>query len=159
MAVRLRATFELSDDSEVVIHMGAGARRDIVRAAVRNYHEYATVARSDGAFTVSVFAAINGVAESDILASLPQGQYGTSTYGALRDRFEMWPTTIEGTGIPARVMAVHFDIVLPDGGFRLPAGSRIEDLSDEQLGRLDELLAPAVESLIPLFEPRRRKLQ
>ncbi|HUP68550.1 MAG TPA: hypothetical protein VM142_01920 [Acidimicrobiales bacterium] len=32
MAIILREGFELSDDDEVVIHMGAGAHTDVVRA-------------------------------------------------------------------------------------------------------------------------------
>ena len=54
-------------------------------------------------------------------------------------------------------MAVHFDVVLPDQGFRLPAGSLIEDLDDADLGALDALLGPALDVLLPLFLPRRAK--
>lgn len=57
VTIILREGLELSDDDEVVIHMGAGVRADVVRAALRNYHEYAGIAGRSGAFTISVFAA------------------------------------------------------------------------------------------------------
>src|SRR5436853_282527 len=143
MAVLLRPTFELTDDDTVVIHMGAGARREVVRAAVRNYHAYEGLHGRPGAFTVSVFAVSGDVGEADVVAALPQRQYGVARYGDLRPRFDLWPTTITGTTIPERVMSLHFDVVLPDQGFRLPAGSVIEDLDDAELAALDALLGPA----------------
>lgn len=157
MGVVLRPTFELTDDNTVVIHMGAGARRDVVRAAIRNYHAYEGIHDRPGAFTVSVFAAAGGVSEADIIAALPQRQYGVARYGALRDRFEFWATTITGTAIPEAVMRMHFDVVLPDGDFRLPAGSTIEDLDDAQLATIDTLLGPPVDKLLALFLPRKAK--
>jgi hypothetical protein len=128
-----------------------------VRAAIRNYHAYQGIADRLGAFTVSVFAAIGDVTESEIVAALPQRQYGVARYGDLRGRFELWATTITGTAIPERVMAVHFDVVLPDGGFRLPVGMVIEDLDDDALAAIDQLVGPAVEVLLPCFLPRRTK--
>ena len=157
MTVLVRPTFELGDDDVVVIHMGAGARRDVVRAAIRNYHAYHGIHDRPGAFTVSVFAALGEVTESDIVAALPQRQYGVARYGDLRGRFELWPTTIAGTAVPERVMAVHFDVVLPDGGFRLQVGAVIEDLDDDALAAIGELLGPAVEDLLPCFLPRQTK--
>ncbi|HVW32572.1 MAG TPA: hypothetical protein VHL53_08545, partial [Acidimicrobiia bacterium] len=150
-------TFELRDDDTVVIHMGAGARRDVVRAAIRNYHAYEGIQDRAGAFTVSVFAALGDITALEIVAALPQRQYGIARYGDLRGRFELWPTTITGTAVPDRVMAVHFDVVLPDEGFQLPAGTVIEDLDDDALAAIDELLGPAVEDLLPCFLPRRTK--
>lgn len=157
MTVILRPSFELTDDDDLVIHMGAGARRDVVRAAIRNYHAYEGVQGGTGAFTVSVFAAIGGVTEAEIVAALPQRQYGVGRYGDLRDRFSVWPTTITGTAIPERVMAVHFDVVLPAASFQLPTGRTVEDLDDAELTALDALLGPSVEELLPLFLPRRAK--
>lgn len=157
MTIILRPSLELSDDDDLVIHMGAGARRDVARAAIRNYHAYEGIRGGAGAFTVSVFAAIGGVTEPEIVEALPQRQYGVARHGDLRDRFTLWPTTITGTGVPDRVMAVHFDVVLPAAGFELPAGRAIEDLTDAELAALDALLGPSVEELLPLFLPRRAK--
>lgn len=145
MAVVLRPTFELTDDDTIVIHMGVGARREVVRAAIRNYHAYEGIHGRPGAFTVWVFGVTGDVTEADIVAALPQRQYGVASYGDLRGRFELWPTTITGTAIPDRVMALHFDVLLPDQGFRLPVGSVIEDLEDADLLALDAVLGPAVE--------------
>lgn len=157
MSVVLRPVLDLSDEDDLIIHMGAGARRDVVRAAIRNYHAYEGIRGESGAFTVSVFAAIGGVTEGEIVAALPQRQYGVTRYGNLRGRIPVWPTTITGTAIPERVMAVHFDLVLPASGFELPAGKSVEDLDDGELGALDALLSPTVEEILPLFLPRRSK--
>lgn len=157
MAVVLRPAFELGNDDTVIIHMGAGARREVVRAAVRNYHSYEGIYGRLGAFTVSLFAVAGGVTEADIVAALPQRQYGVARYGDLRGRFEIWPTTITGTAIPEPVMRMHFDVVLSDAGFHLPAGAAIEDLDDGGLAALDALLGPQVEELLPLFLPRKAK--
>jgi len=157
VSVILRPSVELTDDDDLVIHMGAGARREVVRAAIRNYHAYEGIHGRAGAFTVSVFAAIAGVSEAEIVAALPQRQYGVGRYGDLRDRFSVWPTTITGTAIPERIMAVHFDVVLPAVGFELAPGSTVEDLDDPALAALDGLLGPSVEELLPLFLPRKAK--
>lgn len=79
MAIVLRERFELSDDDEIVIHMGAGVHADVVRAALRIYHEYAGIAGRPGAFTMSVFAAIGGVSKDDILTALPHHRFGVAT--------------------------------------------------------------------------------
>ncbi|HUP68354.1 MAG TPA: hypothetical protein VM142_00915 [Acidimicrobiales bacterium] len=156
MPIILRESFELSDDDEVVIHMGAGVHADVVCAALRNYHDYAGLAGRPGAFTMSVFAAIGGVSKDDILRALPHHRFGVATYAALRD-LELWPTTITGTAIPERIMAVHFDIVLDDGAVTVPAGRRIPDLTDTELSELERLLRPAVAAVLPLFQPREEK--
>jgi hypothetical protein len=78
-------------------------------------------------------------------------------YGDVRGRFQVWPTTITGTAIPERVMAVHFDLVLPARGFQLPTGLSVEDLDDSELAALDALLGPSVDEILPLFLPRRAK--
>ncbi|MEJ7764834.1 MAG: hypothetical protein WKF86_05015 [Acidimicrobiales bacterium] len=79
-----------------------------------------------------------------------------ATYATLRN-LELWPTTIAGTAIPDRIMAVHFDIVLDDGTITIPAGRRIPDLTDAELFELESLLLPAVAEVLPLFEPREEK--
>jgi hypothetical protein len=157
VSVVLRPTLDLSDEDDLIIHMGAGARQDVVRAAIRNYHAYEGIHGQPGAFTVSVFAAIAGVTEAEIISALPQRQYGVTRYGNLRGRIPVWPTTITGTAIPERVIAVHFDLVLPTLGFELPAGRSVEDLDDGELGALDAVLSPSVEEILPLFLPRRSK--
>lgn len=153
MGIVLRSSFELQDDDEVLIHMGAGAAGHVIRAALNNYRDYAAI-RPPGAFTVSVYAAIGGVSEQMIVAAMPQRQYGVATYGELRRLFELWPTTDEDADLDDAVKEVHFDIVLPDGGYQLPPDA---DLSDEQVAGVHDLLRPAVDRLLELFLPRRPK--
>ncbi|HUP68551.1 MAG TPA: hypothetical protein VM142_01925 [Acidimicrobiales bacterium] len=105
---------------------------------------------------MSVFAAIGGVSKDDILTALPHHRFGVATYATLGD-LELWPTTITGTAIPERIMAVHFDIVLDHGTVTIPAGRRIPDLTDSELAELAGLLRPAVAAILPLFEPREER--
>jgi hypothetical protein len=85
MTVRLRRGDDLSDDSLVLIHMGAGAPLSVARAALRNFSDYVGV-RSEGSglFTISVFAVTAGVSEAEITGAFDHNQFGRSTYGTLR---------------------------------------------------------------------------
>ena len=85
MTVRLRRGDDLSDDSVVLIHMGAGAPLSVARAALRNFSDYVGV-RSEvsGLFTISVFAVTAGVSEAEITGAFDHNQFGRSTYGMLR---------------------------------------------------------------------------
>lgn len=156
MSIILRPELELNADDQVVIHMGEGAARSVIRSAINNYWKYKEI-RQPGVFAVSVYGAIGGVSEEMIVAAMPHRKYGTATYGQLRASFEVLPTTIQDADLPENIKAVHFDIVLPTGGFRLPSGPGADDLTDDQLVEAGRLLAAPVDQLLSQFVPRRSK--
>ena len=157
MTVYLRPAGDLSDDAVVLIHMGAGDPANIARGAVTNYSAYVGVRReSSGLFAVSVFAATDGVTESDITSAFGHQQFGRATYGTVRQAgFEVLPTTIEILGMVPAVEAlqrVHFDIVL-EVGYELP-----EVPADASaLAELEKAVADAAAAVLELFVPRQRK--
>jgi hypothetical protein len=157
VTVRLRSGSELNDDAVVLIHMGAGDPANIARGAVTNYSAYVGVrSASSGLFAISVFAAADDVAESDITSAFGHKQFGRATYGAVRRAgFEVLPTTIELLGMTPAVMAlqrVHYDIVL-DVDYDL------SELPDDEaaLAALEGAVAGVAASVMDLFLPRERK--
>ena len=152
----------LPDDAVIVVHGGAGRSEDIVRAALRNYHEYRGFRGQDGAFTISVFAATEGWTVERITGVLPQPRFAIAKAGAVRRRlgFSIWPTTIVDPHLSPEMRAmqqVHFDLVLPCQ-VAVPPGTRFERVEDPDL-----VVAVRVEleaALVPfrrLFRPRRMK--
>ena len=124
MNVILRNTMNLTDDDEVVNHMGAGDVAHLVNTAIDGYPRYAGLlpGRPDGgAFVMSTFAAVDGVSEQDILAAMRHRRFATAKFRELRD-LEIYPTSMDVDYLPPRIMQVHFDIVLPDGGWIPPTG-------------------------------------
>jgi hypothetical protein len=108
VAVVLRPELGLTSDDEVLVHMGAGAALSLIRAAINNYWAYQGIQDLDGAFTVSVYAAIGGVTEEMIVQSMPHKQYGVATFGVVRTAFDVWPTTHVDADIDPQIKAVHF---------------------------------------------------
>ena len=152
----------LPDDAVIVVHGGAGRSEDIVRAALRNYHEYRGFRGQDGAFTISVFAAVEGWTVERITAVLPQPRFALAKAGAVRRRlhFPIWPTTIVDPHQSPEMRAmqqVHFDLVLPCG-VPIPPGTRFERTEDPDLVATVRLqLEDAVVPFRRLFRPRRMK--
>lgn len=108
------------DDATLVVHMGAGAVDSVTSAAVRNYCQYSSF-RPPGLLTVSVFAAEGGVTVQEIVDAMPHGKFGTtSVRHVLNQGFEMIKTYIKGAPLEARLMEVHYDIIL-DIGTWLPS--------------------------------------
>ncbi len=127
MGVLLRQVMNLSDDADVVIHMGTGEVAHIVSNAIDGYSKYAGLlpGRSDcGAFVMSTFAAIDGVSERDILAAMRQRRFATAKYRDLRD-LEIHPTSMDVDYLPDRIMQVHFDIVIHEGDWVPAPGWRL----------------------------------
>lgn len=157
MEVILRDDPGPSDDQVVLIHMGAGAVDVAIAAALRNYPAYRAFSTRGGEFTVSVFAAMAGITEELILGAMPHPQYGRATYGAVRSRFSLLPTTILGTPVPDDVMAVHYDVILPTGALPLPDDFDPTEADDDVVERVRSALNPPVAELLRLFEPRVRR--
>lgn len=154
MPVVMRGSLELTDDDELLVHMGAGSPDTVVDSALRAFHDYEDVIHGlRGAFTVSVFGLVRGVTVSQVLAEMPHKTYGVARFGDLREEFEVWPTTITGTAIESRLQAVHFDIVLAKDDM-VPPGQRVEDMAKAQRDRILAALRPTAASLMDLFAPR-----
>ena len=145
--------------AELVIHMGAGARRAILNSTIVSYSTYVPVVGPAKSFAVSVFGAIDGITTEQILDALPQNQYGTATFVEVQEHFELLPTTIENEDFSADMKAiqpVHFDVVLPHDPALL-AGVDPRDLDDPELELLFARLDGPLDRLIALFDPRGRK--
>jgi len=123
----VRSKMNLTDDDDVVIHMGAGDVAHLVNTAIDSYPRYAGLlpGRPDrGAFVISTFAAVDGVSEYDIVAAMRHRRFATAKFRELKD-LEIYPTSMDVDYLPFRIMQVHFDIVIPDGGWMPPAGWRL----------------------------------
>jgi hypothetical protein len=156
VTVQLRPGDELSDDSVVVIHMGAGAPVSVARAALRNFSDYVGVRASDsGLFTISVFAATAGVSETGIIGAFDHNQFGRSTCGTLWTAgVDLLPTTIVDEEMPEGIRAiqpVHYDIVLD-----VPFEALVIPNVDAEVARLTEAVALAATAVLDLFLPRVR---
>jgi hypothetical protein len=75
----------------------------------------------------------------------------------LRTGFEIWPTTDEDADIDPQIQAVHFDIVLPSGGYALPTGATVHILTEQQFHDANEALATPVDQLLSMFLRRRAR--
>jgi hypothetical protein len=157
MTVQLRRGDDLSDDSVVLIHMGAGAPLSVARAALRNFSDYVGV-RSEGSglFTISVFAVTAGVSEAEITGAFDHNQFGRSTYGMLRKAgVDLIATTIiddeMAPGIRA-IQRVHYDIVLG-----VPFAAAAIPNVDREVAQLTEAVTVAATKVLDLFVPRLRK--
>lgn len=145
----------------LIIHMGAGAVEAVVNAAVRNYGDYRAVGADGlGVFAVSVFAVLDGVTETEIVAALPQRSFARSTVGAVSNEgFRLLATTLDDPDLAPEIVAiqrVHFDIVLPDlADARLRELDPLDDETLEATARSH--LGPHVERLLSLFGPREHK--
>jgi hypothetical protein len=157
MEIILRDDPGPSDDQVVLIHMGAGAVDVAITAALRNYGAYRTFSTSGGEFTVSVFAAMAGITEEQILEAMPHPQYGRATYGAVRSHFSLLPTTVLGTPVPDDVMTVHYDVILPIGDLQLPDDFDPTEADDDVVDLVRSALTGPVAELLRLFEPRVRR--
>lgn len=114
----LRDRMELSDDSDVLIHMGTGdqARLDpILERSITGYQDYKGILPTRptrGIFAVSTFGAVAGVSERDITGAMRQNRFARASYGELKGDFSVYPTSMDA-GLDPAIMAVHFDIALP----------------------------------------------
>jgi hypothetical protein len=160
MPVHLREEPAPPDEAAIVVHLGAGRPTDVIAAAIRNHDEYVGITSGHGLFTVSLFAAIRGVAEADILEALPQRRYALAEYRALRAEFEVLPTTIEVPGMPEalrRLQRVHYDAVLLRDASSEGLGAPVSELDDAAIQALEARLSEPARRLLGLFGPRREK--
>jgi len=157
----LRDHVELSDNSDVLIHMGTGdgARLDLILGrSITGYQDYRGLLpdRPDrGIFAVSTFGAVAGISDRDITRALKQNKFARAAYGDLKDDFAIYPTSME-TGLDMSVMAVHFDIALPDDDCT-PIDAHLSDALPEDVERmLMDVLRPRLKSLLDRFHPYPR---
>lgn len=156
MSIQLRPTLGLTDDDEVLIHMGAGGANDVIKAALLNYYSYQGLAgREHGMFSVSLFAAIDGVTKEEILEELPHKRFGESRYGEIREVAELLPTTVDGP-FPQRIREVHYDLVLV-GAESLNPDVRFDEIPATDRQAYAEALKPHVTQVLGLFLPRTSK--
>lgn len=156
MTVQLRPDDELPDDAVVLIHMGAGNPATAAQAAIRNFEEYVGVQSASGLFTISVFAATDGISETDITNAFGYKQFGRAFYGSLRSAgVKLIATTITDPDMQVEIAAlqrVHFDLVLD---VTLDAPTLPED--DNARSRLFEVVEAAAGAVLQWFLPRLRK--
>jgi hypothetical protein len=110
-----------SPDDRLYVHMGAGQVRDeFIQAMVVRYDLYRGVHPNRlgrGALAVSTYAEVRGVTRADIIAAMRHNQYGVAHRSGLPAIVtDIWPTTVLGTSVPERIMAVHYDLILDDEG-------------------------------------------
>ena len=144
-------------DDRLYVHMGAGqAREEFVRAMVVRYDLYRGVhpnRRERGALAVSVYAEVGGVTRAEIVAAMRHNQYGVAHRSELPDVVvDIWPTTITGTDVAERIMAVHYDLILDDSGLALPGPSA--GLSGGELDEAAATVRERVAETLVAFEPR-----
>jgi hypothetical protein len=146
----------LLSDGRAGSHPRASVVEAVARSAIRNCGAYNGAIDERGRFAVSVYAAVRGVSVADILLEMPHKQYATARISEVRGAgFDIIPTTIHGTHVTDRVMAVHYDIVIPvDLGLDPealvdPSAPIAEDVAEELTGPLRDLLE--------IFEPRVQK--
>ncbi len=161
MNIWLRDAVELTDDSDILIHMGTGdpARFDpILDRCITGYQDYRGILPNRltrGIFAVSTFGAVAGVSQSDITRALKQNKFARATYGELKDDFEIYPTSMDA-GVEPTVMAVHFDIALPDDDCTLIDAHASDALPESVEQFLTELLRPRLKDLLQRLRPYPR---
>lgn len=161
MDIWLRESAELTDDSDVLIHMGTGdpGRLDpILERCITGYQDYRSVLPTRptrGIFAVSTFGVVNGVSERDITQALKQNKFARATYGDLKNDFAVYPTSMKA-GVDPVIMAVHFDIALPDDDCTIIDAHASDALPEDVERTLTELLRPRLEDLLGRFRPYPR---
>lgn len=159
MQIELRRSPSVLRATDVLIHMGSGETRFPIASAIRNYEAYRGLVPgrpTRGAFMISTYAVIDGVSELDILSTMPQQRFARATRAELSD-VAIYPTWIAGSTIADRIMAVHFDILIPDDGWEPPAGGA-DHLSESDERDLELLLTPPTAKIMRAFRPAPPRL-
>jgi hypothetical protein len=164
--VRLRAGAVVPEETELVVHYGAGidAIDQLITSAIGNYGFYEHIAaekglQEPGALVLSVFACTAGVTLSDLLGSAPAApysRYGTAPAGQLVEAgWELWPTDVRVDGTTVEFSHVHFDVWLPSGDLEIPTD--LPGTPRATRRQLREALRPTFSALLEHFEPRRER--
>ena len=137
----------LQDDDLLLIHMGAGSVDRVVDRMVTDFDNYRNLNGEDGLLCVSVFGVTNGVTKDDILATMPQNQYGQARWADIKQLVkQLLPTSITVVNERPQMFKIrdaHFDLVL--------------DVIGESAAEMADAAVPAVTLLLAKFEPRTRK--